>query len=327
MSTLILASMLLFPGRAQDLTPEALYKKALPSVMTLVAETQSGSAVGTGFLVVKDGVVATAYHVIKDASSVVAHFSSGEVVDVIGVIDKDETRDMALVKIKAKSRPVLDIADGEPEIGSKCYIIGAPRDLEFSISDGIIGQIRNLNEVKQYQFTCPASPGNSGGPLLNARGEVLGIVDWQRNDGQNLNFAVAAIYAKVLDSNLAPKPWPPAPKAPGPPRVVDIYLTKDNGKGEPGKRAVQIKPADKVFHCVLDMKPLSADTNFSATLIAVDAAGVKNFEVTSTMISAKKGLLSLDFKFSLPRPWPVGKYRVAVQAGAVPVRAVNFDIK
>jgi S1-C subfamily serine protease len=326
MAALILASMLLFPLSGQNLTPEALYKKALPSVVTLVAETKQGSAVGTGFLIIKDGVIATAYHVVKDASSVVAHFASGDVVDVLGVIDKDETRDIALLKIKPKNRPILTIADGEPEIGSKCYVIGAPRDLEFSISDGIIGQIRNPNDIKQYQFTCPASPGNSGGPLLNSRGEVLGIVDWQRNDGQNLNFAIAAIYAKVLDANLAPKGWAPAPRAAGPPRVIDIYLAKDV-RGKPGARATQVKPTDKVFHCVLDMKPLSVDTNFSGTLIAIDAAGVKNFEVTSTMISAKQGLSSLDFKFSLPRPWPAGKYRVAIQTGAIPVRAVNFEIK
>jgi hypothetical protein len=327
MSALILASILLFPSPSQDLTAEALYKKALPSIMTLVAETKSGSAVGTGFLVIKDGVVATAYHVIKDATSVVAHFSSGDVVDVLGVIDKDETRDIALVKIKPKNRPILNIADGEPEIGSKCYVIGAPRDLEFSISDGIIGQIRNPNDIKQYQFTCPASPGNSGGPLLNPRGEVLGIVDWQRNDGQNLNFAIAAIYAKVLDANLAPKAWAPATNTASPPRVVDIYLAKDNGKGKAGARTTQIKSTDKVFHCLVDMKPLSSDTDFSGTLIAIEAAGLKNFEVTSTMINVKKGLTLLDFKFSLPRPWPVGKYRVAIQSGAIPVRAVNFEIK
>jgi hypothetical protein len=249
------------------------------------------------------------------------------VVDVIGVIDKDESRDIALVKIKPKGRPVLEIADGEPEIGSKCYVIGAPRDLEFSISDGIIGQVRTLREIKQYQFTCPASPGNSGGPLLNPRGEVLGIVDWQRNDGQNLNFAVAAIYAKVLDPSLAPKAWAPAPKAGGAPRVVDIYLTKDDGKGRPAARATQLKTTDKIFHCVIDMKALDADTDFAGTLIAIDAAGAKNFEVTSTMISAKMGLASLDFKFSLPRPWPPGKYRVAIQTGSIPLRAVNFDIK
>ena len=106
-----------------------------------------------------------------------------------------------------------------------------------------------------------------------------------------------------------------------------MYLTKDNGKGSPAAKTVDVKTTDKVFHCILDLKPLAADTEFTGTLIALEAAGVKNFEVTSTKINAGKGLTSIDFKFSLPRPWPKGKYRVAIQNGNVPVKAINFDIK
>ncbi len=192
----------------QPLDAQAIYKKVSPSVMTLQVVTKAGDKVqGTAFLAVKDGVAVTAWHVIREAATVTAKFADGQEFEASGVVDRDEKRDVALIRVKVADRPLLSFSGAEPEVGSKCFLIGAPKGLEFSISDGIIGQIRSVGNVKEFQFTCPASPGTSGGPLVDDKGAVLGVCDWQLRDGQNLNFAVASTYAKGLDATLGTQQW------------------------------------------------------------------------------------------------------------------------
>jgi S1-C subfamily serine protease len=144
---------------------------------------------------------------VKDAVKVSAKFSSGEQFEVSGLIDKDETRDIALVRVKVAGRPLITLASAEPAIGTKAYVIGAPQGLEFSLSDGLISQVQMIDNVKNYQFTCAISPGNSGGPIMNASGAALGVVSKQMVEGQNLNFAVPSTYVLGLDSTLPTQPW------------------------------------------------------------------------------------------------------------------------
>jgi S1-C subfamily serine protease len=200
----------------QELKSQDLYKKILPSVMTLHVETKEGSGVsGSGFLAIKDGVAVTAWHVVSSAKRVVAKFSSGEEFESSGLIDKDEKRDLALIRVKVFGRPQLAFASADPDVGAKAYAIGAPRGLDFTISEGLISQIRTIDGVKQYQFSCSASPGNSGGPIVDEKGEAVGVVAWKRTDGDNLNFAVPAVYVLGLDASLPTQPWDTV-KATGP---------------------------------------------------------------------------------------------------------------
>lgn len=197
----------LLPARADDLKPEQLYKRLLPSVMTLTVQKADGTATGTGFLAVKEGLAVTAWHVVKDAKRATAKFSDGEEFELSGLIDRDEKRDVALVRVKEFGRPLLPLTGAVPEIGAKAYAIGAPEGLEFSLSDGLVSQIQKDAGVTLYQFSSPVSPGNSGGPLVNAGGEVIGVVSRQLRDGQNLNFAMPASYALALDATLPTRAW------------------------------------------------------------------------------------------------------------------------
>jgi S1-C subfamily serine protease len=156
---------------------------------------------------IKDGLAITAWHLVKDAKRVIAKFSSGEEFEVSGLVDKDEKRDVAIVKIKVFGRPCLDMNPMDSPIGSKSYVIGSPKGLEFAITEGLVSQIQTIDGIKYYQFSCPASPGNSGGPLVNGKGEVIGVVSWQLRDGQNLNFAIPVSYVLGLDSTLPTQPW------------------------------------------------------------------------------------------------------------------------
>lgn len=218
--------LLISPVLAQEKRPEEIYKNLLPSIVTLTVEKKDGSGVtGTAFLAIKDGIAVTALHVVRNAKRVTANFSNGDEYEVTGLIDKDEKRDLALIRIKTFGKPLLRFVTAEPAIGSKVYVIGAPKGLEFSISDGLLSQIQNIDRVNNYQFSCPASPGNSGGPLVNASGEVLGVVSWQLREGQNLNFAIPSTYVLGLDSTLSTQAWETI-------RVVDeLVFRKDTSTG------------------------------------------------------------------------------------------------
>ena len=109
---------------------------------------------------------------------------------------QDRSLDLAILEVPVSGKP-LSVDYDLPEIGTEVFLIGSPRGFSNTISAGIVSALRHENDPKYVQFTAPASPGSSGGPLLNEAGNVIGIVTWNRADAQNLNFAVAS--AHLLD--------------------------------------------------------------------------------------------------------------------------------
>ena len=177
--------------------------------MTLEVKNQSGeSFVGSAVLALADDVALTAWHVVADAHSVWAVFADGQRVKVIGCIDHDGLRDLALLKLE-KPLPHRKAALGRElqSVAARAYVIGAPKGYDFSISDGLISQIRSVNGFLQYQLSCPISPGNSGSPILNQRGEVVGIASWTKADAQNVSFATPIQEFIHLNVSNQPMTW------------------------------------------------------------------------------------------------------------------------
>ncbi|MCL4180916.1 MAG: trypsin-like peptidase domain-containing protein [Verrucomicrobia bacterium] len=196
-------------GLHAALTPETLYQQVLPSVMTLEVESQRGERfVGSAVLALADDVALTAWHVVADARSVWALFADGQRVEVTGCIDHDGVRDLALLKL-AKRMPHRQAALCRElqSVAARAYVIGAPRGYDFSISDGLISQIRSVNGSLQYQVSCPISTGNSGGPILNQHGEVIGIAAWTKADAQNVSFGIPIEDFVRLDVSQRPTTW------------------------------------------------------------------------------------------------------------------------
>jgi S1-C subfamily serine protease len=194
--------------RAQELSPETIYQRVLPSIITLRVESKSGEKfVGAAFCAFREGVAVTAWHVVHDAARVTANFADGTSFEVEGFLDKDELKDIALIPIASKGRPLASFATNAPPIGARAYVIGAPKGYEFSITDGLVSQVQKVDGFRQYQVSCPFSPGNSGGPILNSRGEVIGIAAWTRNGAQNLNFATPATELLSLRTDSPLKKW------------------------------------------------------------------------------------------------------------------------
>src|ERR1051325_7915673 len=194
--------------KSQERSAENIYTGVVPSIATVHVDKADGTtAVATAFLALQDGIAVTAWHVVDGATRVVLRFSDGEEFESSGLIDFDSKRDIALLHVRVSGRPLLQLAASDPTIGSRAYVVGSPRALDFTISDGLVSQIQTVAGVKQIQFSCPASPGNSGGPLINTEGKVIGVVSWQVVNGQNLNFATPVGYVTGLDRTLSTVRW------------------------------------------------------------------------------------------------------------------------
>lgn len=169
-------------------------------MLTLDVVTEQGkNFVGSAFLAFESGIAVTAWHVIHDARTIQAHFADDDDAVPGEVLAHDATHDLALIRVPlSRSRPLLPLERIPPAIASRVFVIGAPRGYEFSITDGLVSQIQRIDGFDQYQISSPISPGNSGGPILNSRGEVIGVCAWSKKGAQNLNFGIPSGFISDL---------------------------------------------------------------------------------------------------------------------------------
>jgi len=191
---------------------KALAKKARPAVMLLVVSDAAGQeiATGTGFLVSSDGKLITNHHVIEKAASAVAKAENGGLFPVEGVLASDPKNDLVLLKLSGKDLPFLTLGSSDKiEVGTRIAIIGSPLGLEGTLSEGIVSAVRELMpDMNVLQVTAAISPGSSGSPVMNARGDVVGIASALLRGGQALNFAVPVEYGVRLIATVKPSAMP-----------------------------------------------------------------------------------------------------------------------
>lgn len=192
---LVASTMLMsfLPG-SHGQTAKEVAKKTLPSVVVLVGETGKGKSIslGSGFFVRKD-LIATNYHVVKGASRIYAKIVGQSRSYLIRKVSAfDSQKDLALLRISGVEASPLWIGNScIMEVGDTVYVVGNPKGLEGTFSQGIVSGIRNVKGNRFLQITAAVSEGSSGGPILNEYGEVIGIAVSSVRDGQNLNFAVS----------------------------------------------------------------------------------------------------------------------------------------
>ena len=180
---------------AQDAT--LIYKNTVNSTVTI--ETEDG--LGSGFFV-GENIIATNYHVIKgDTVAYCYTNNSGIKYKIEGYVAVDTTVDLILLKVSGLKRTPIRLSPTPVEIGQKIYVIGSPKGLPATISDGIVSALRDFDGYKLIQITAATSPGSSGGPVLNSKGELIGVSVASLKEGQNLNFAIPKSNLKVLMNN------------------------------------------------------------------------------------------------------------------------------
>ena len=203
----VLLNLSLRPSSQAD-----VYKAAAPA--TVLIKTDRGG--GSGFIVSPTGLVATSLHVIDGARAVTIKLISGEIYDTVSLVAKDDRKDIALLQIPAVDLPVIELANSnELNPGDRIIVIGNPfasEKLQTSMSDGIVAGIRDFDwGYKVIQLTAPISPGNSGGPVLSAKGKAVGIAALKLVGGENLNFAIPINYVRGMlnsvDSNKPIARW------------------------------------------------------------------------------------------------------------------------
>jgi hypothetical protein len=166
------------------------------------------TAFGSGVVVRQDGWIATSYHIVEGARSVTVTLDSGQRLDVDSVKLAPELGDIALVHVAATALRALPLAGDVPSRrGERVIVLGNPKGFSYTLSDGLYNGLRHVDGHELVQFSAPISSGSSGGPVLNERAEVIGIVSRSRNDGENLSFAVPSpIVRQLLASGNAPLP-------------------------------------------------------------------------------------------------------------------------
>lgn len=188
-------------------TAQEIAKKAFGSTVLLVMEDANGQPIslGSGF-VVRDGEVVSNIHVIEGAARGYAKLvGQKSKYDIEGITGIDVERDLVVLKISAIHSMALLLANSdELEVGEAVYAVGNPQGLEGTFSQGIISSIRKVGIDRLLQITAPISPGSSGGPVLNSKGEVVGVSVATFKEGQNLNFAIPSNYLTALLGKTGP---------------------------------------------------------------------------------------------------------------------------
>jgi len=185
----------------ETLSVKAIYQQSKDSVVLLSTydENSVPLSIGSGFAILDGDIIATSLHVVSGSKLLKIKYSDGVVCEAISVLGYDPDRDIALIKSPKTVRPLL-ISTNKPDIGDSVVVIGNPKGLENTLSEGIVSGIRKDLNSLVVQITAPISPGSSGGPVLIDDGSVLGIATSCMVEGQNLNFAVPAKYISLIST-------------------------------------------------------------------------------------------------------------------------------
>jgi serine protease Do len=209
------------------LTAAEVYEQVRPSVVQINTSAGRGEGTGTGIVIDEGGNILTNNHVVDGARTIEVHFADGSTSPAT-VVGTDPANDLAVIQVSDPDAPLTPAAIGDSDslrTGDQVLAIGNPFSLEGTLTQGIVsgldrtyasgGGTRPIRGM--IQTDAPINPGNSGGPLLNCKGEVIGINTLLENPtGQNVNvgvaFAVAINTAKgslndLLAGQTVSHPW------------------------------------------------------------------------------------------------------------------------
>lgn len=218
---------------------------------------------GTGFFINDRGHLITNYHVLEGAYAATVKTRDGNTYPVAAVLAANETVDLVqlAVEMPVEHRRWLEINDTLPAIADQVVVVGSPLGLEQTVSEGIVSAIREVPEVGAvFQVSAPISRGSSGSPVVDRHGRVVGIVSFQAQLGQNLNFAVASSHLLKLqktDGPLSLSEWTYARIKHKPREVQDLCR-----KGFSFSIRGEFKEALNYFREAVETHPENADAWF-----------------------------------------------------------------
>jgi serine protease Do len=180
---------------------------ASPDSKAAPREYDPGNFSGTGFAISADGYLVTSYHVINGADSVFIENRAGERYKVKSIF-RDKTHDLAILKVEdaaftSFANLPYAFKSSESELGEKVYTLGYPRE-DMVFGEGSLSSRSGFEgDTTSYQISIPVNPGNSGGPLLDNQGNLIGVISGKQLDLQGAAFAVKSAYLKQLIAQIS----------------------------------------------------------------------------------------------------------------------------
>ncbi|WP_419189556.1 transglutaminase family protein [Stieleria marina] len=194
----------------ETLSLKELISKVRPSVVTIRVQGRDGEnlGIGTGFIIDEQGLVATNFHVINEGRRFSVETFDGDKLKVLAVEASDRTSDLALIRVAFPGGidlPALPLAKAvDPEQGTRVAAFGNPLGFKDSVVDGIVSAVREVQGRSMIQLAMPIEPGNSGGPLVDRSGRVLGIINMKSAIDDNLGFAIP--IGQLVSLRQSPNP-------------------------------------------------------------------------------------------------------------------------
>lgn len=197
------------PEAQREYSPAELFAVYAPAVVSIKLEHRGFSAGGTGFFIDDRGTIATNHHVIEDATQVRVKLFDGTELDRVELLISDSVADLALLRIdpSALPKPPAPTLLGNSEsvqVGEPVSVIGNPLGLDHTLTNGIVSARRVYEGERYIQMSAPISPGNSGGPVFDRYGQVIGVSVAQMVGGQNLNLAVPVSQLRAMVADEYP---------------------------------------------------------------------------------------------------------------------------
>jgi len=182
----------------------AIGKQIAPTLVLIKGQATNGSAEGSGFIISSDGKIVTCLHVVEGLTKGAVRLPSGEIFDEFTVRAFDKRKDLAIIQIPGADLPKAELANSdEIQPGEPVYLFGNPLEFQGTVTAGVVSAVRLLPEgYKVIQTDAAANPGNSGGPLVNSQGKVIGVLSFKRRQAENLNFAVPINYIRGMMETL-----------------------------------------------------------------------------------------------------------------------------
>lgn len=195
----------------ESLSLQQIYKKNIPSVVSVLCQLEDSSASGTGVVLSENGYIITNAHVIEGATAIQVLLTDGRTLDA-SVVGSDSFSDLAVLYVQAEDLTPAEFGNSDAlEVGELAVAIGDPLGVEFrgTMTDGIISAINrdlqtNGRTMTLIQTNAALNPGNSGGPLINSYGQVIGIntmkigVFTDSSGVEGLGFAIPSVTVKQI---------------------------------------------------------------------------------------------------------------------------------
>ena len=201
-----------------DDNEKQLYIKMFPSSTDNIANSPSeGASSGTGYAISSNGYIVTNHHVTNGSNSIKVRGVNGDFSKTYNakVIIEDKNNDLSIIKIDDPKFTTLGtipyiIANRASDVGSSVFVLGYPLRAtmgdEVKLTNGIISSKSGFQgDVTSYQITAPVQPGNSGGPLFDDKGNIIGIINAKHIGAENASYAIKASYLMNL-IDLMPTP-------------------------------------------------------------------------------------------------------------------------